>query len=156
MRKALTIAALAIALATGACGGSQGEQFTMGDGEAIRRLDAEFVKNFNAKDLDKILAMYSDNSVFMPPNRPLLKGREPLKSFYNEMFGRGSVNLRMEPGEVGGHGSIGFQNGTYTLDAGDTHDRGKFLMVMRRMNGNWKYEQTIWSSDLPVQVPPSK
>jgi ketosteroid isomerase-like protein len=153
MRKALTIAVLAIALGAGACGGSQQDEFTMGDGEAIRRLDTEFVKNFNAKDLDQVLAMY--NSVFMPPNRPLLKGREPLKSFYTEMFGRGAVSLRMDPSEVGGHGTIGFQNGSYTLDAGDTHDRGKFLMVMRRMGGNWKYEQTIWSSDLPVP-PPAK
>lgn len=149
MRTAVTAAVLALALGASACGGAQGEQFTMGDGDAIRKLDSSFVKAFNAKDLDAILTMYSDNSVFMPPNAPALKGREPLKSFYKEMFARGAVSFRMDPGDVGGHGPIGFQNGTYALTTGDTRDRGKFLFVMRKMGENWKFEHTIWSSDLP-------
>jgi ketosteroid isomerase-like protein len=89
----------------------------------------------------------------MPPNQPALKGRDPLKPFYNEMFGRGAVNLKMDPGDVGGHGPIGFQNGSYTLTAGDTRDRGKFLIVLRKMGGNWKFEHSIWSSDLPPPAP---
>jgi ketosteroid isomerase-like protein len=156
MRRAITTAVLAVALGVSACGGAQEEQFTMGDGEAIRRMDADFVKAFNAKDLDTILGMYSDNSVFMPPNAPALKGKEPLKSFYNELFSRGPVELRMDPNDVGGHGPIGFQNGSYSLNAGDTRDRGKFLFVMRKMGTNWKYEHTIWSSDLPPPAPPAK
>jgi ketosteroid isomerase-like protein len=150
MRTAVTAAVLALALGASACGGVQDDQFTMGDGDALRKVDADFVKAFNAKDLDKILTMYSDNSVFMPPNAPSLKGREPLKSFYKEMFARGAVDLRMDPADVGGHGPIGFQNGTYSLTAGDTRDRGKFLFVMRKMAGNWKFEHTIWSSDFPA------
>ncbi len=154
MRPVLIAVACVLALASNGCGGSTDEQFTMADGDAIRKLDADYVKAFNAKDLKTILTMYSDNSVFMPPNKPALKGKDPLPVFYNELFGRGAVTLRMDPGDVGGHGTIGFQNGTYTLDAGDSHDRGKFLLVMRRMPSGWKYEHSIWSSDLPAPPPP--
>jgi hypothetical protein len=30
-----------------------------------------------------------------------------------------------------------------------TRDRGKLLFVLRRMNDTWRYEYTVWNSDLP-------
>lgn len=140
-------AIIVVALALSACGGPKGAEFGTADAAAIRKLDAEFVAAFNAKDLNKILAMYTDNSVFMPPNAPTLRGTEPLKSFYNDLFTR-ATDLKMEPSDVAGHGPIAYQSGAYSL-GGTARDRGKFLFVMRKMGENWRFEYTIWSSDLP-------
>jgi ketosteroid isomerase-like protein len=149
MRKAITIAALALSLGAGACGGAKGEEFTTSDAAAIRQVDAGFVTAFNAKDMDKILAFYAENSVFMPPNKPTLRGRDPLKSFYADLFSQGATGLKMEPDEVSGHGPIAYQNGTYSLNTTASHDRGKFLFVMRKMGDKWLFQDCIWSSDLP-------
>jgi hypothetical protein len=31
------------------------------------------------------------------------------------------------------------------------HDRGKYLFILRSMGGNWRYEYSMWNSDLPTE-----
>jgi len=140
---------LAVTLGLAGCSGPKTEEFTRVDADAIRKVDADFVAAFNAKEIDKILSMYTDSSVFMPPNAPALRGIDPLKSFFADLFARGGADLKMDPVDLAGAGPIAYQSGTYSLTTGATRDRGKFLFVMRQMAGNWRFEYTIWSSDLP-------
>lgn len=152
MRHAVTIAALALTVAVSACASGANEVgFTRQDQEAIRKNAEDLAAAFNAKQLDKVLAQYAENSVFMPPNAPLLRGRDPLKSFYSGLIERGATDLRLEPDEVSGHGPIAYESGSYSLSYanGAARDRGKYLLVLRNMAGTWRTEKTIWSSDLP-------
>jgi ketosteroid isomerase-like protein len=151
MRHAVTIAALTLTLFVSACAtGAKEQGFTMADQETIRKNTTELAAAFNAKEVDKLLDFFADNSVFMPPNAPLLRGREPLKSFYANMIERGATNLTLEPEEVSGAGPIAYAAGTYSVSYGKGgKDRGKYLLVLRNMGGKWRTEKTIWSSDLP-------
>jgi ketosteroid isomerase-like protein len=149
MRKAVTIAALVLTICVSACSGPKQQEFTREDGEAIRTNATNFTAAFNQKQIDKLVEMYADNSVFMPPNAPMLRGREPLKSFYSELVGRGG-ELQMEVDTVAGHGPLAYEAGTYTLSyPGGGRDRGKYLRVLRKGGETWRTEYTIWSSDLP-------
>jgi ketosteroid isomerase-like protein len=155
MRNAVTLAALALTMWVSACSGPKPQEFTRADGEAIRTNAANFTAAFNQKQIDKIVEMYADNSVFMPPNAPMLRGREPLKSFYADLIGRGG-ELQMEVETVAGHGPLAYEAGTYALSySGGARDRGKYLRVLRKMGDSWKTEYTIWSSDLPPVTRPS-
>jgi uncharacterized protein (TIGR02246 family) len=150
MRTAVRLTMLALILAAGACGGPAGPAFTTADSEAIRKANQEHNAAFNAKDVDKILGTYAENSVFMPPNAPLLRGKEPLKNYYTGLFTK-VEQIEMEVEEVNGHGPIAFESGTYAIHYGGDHptrDRGKYLRVLRNQNG-WHTEKMIWSSDLP-------
>ena len=149
MRTVMKAAALAVALGLGACGGGPVEQgFSRADSDAIRKSTADLATHINAKNIEAILALYADNSVFMPPNAPLLRGREPLKSFYTDLVSK-VTDMKLEPVDVAGHGPIGYESGTYTMNLGSTRDRGKYLMVLRNTGGKWRMEYTSWSSDLP-------
>jgi ketosteroid isomerase-like protein len=150
-RLTMTAALLALTMAA-ACGAPVGQEFTTADSAAIRQVDADFVAAFNAKDMDKMLTMYAENSVFMPPNKPLLRGKDPLKSFYADLYSQGATGLELEPEEVGGHGPIAYQSGSFSLKRGTAHDRGKFLFVMRKNNDKWVFQHSIWSSDLPQPI----
>ena len=156
MRHVVTIAALTLTLAVSACAtGAKQQEFSRTDIDAIRQQAATLSTAFNEKKLDELVALYADNSVFMPPNAPLLRGREPLKSFYSEMIGKGATELKLEPDEVAGHGPIAYEWGTYSLSfTNGRRDRGKYLLVLRNMAGTWRTEKTMWSSDLPP-APPS-
>lgn len=150
MRTAMTMAALTLTLLAGACGGPAGPEFTKTDSDAIRKANQDHVAAFNAKNINGILATYAENSVFMPPNAPLLRGKDPLRAFYNSLFERGG-QLAMEVEEVSGHGPLAYEAGTYTVQyegPSPTRDRGKYLRVLRNQNG-WHIEKMIWSSDLP-------
>ena len=156
MRYAATIAVLALTVAVSACAaGAKQEEFTRADAEAVRKTSADLSAAFNAKQVDKVVTLYADNSVFMPPNAPLIRGREPLQSFYASMIERGATNLELTPEEVNGHGPLAFESGTYSISyAKGGRDRGKYVRILRNTAGFWRTEKTIWSSDFPP-VPPA-
>jgi ketosteroid isomerase-like protein len=158
MRKAVTIAALALTVGVGACAtGAQEEGFTRADQDTIRQQAADMAAAFNAKEVDKVVAHYADNSVFMPPNVPRIRGQEPLRDFYNDLLGKGATRLDLQPEEISGHGPLAFETGSYSIiyDDGVSRDRGKYLLVLRNTAGRWRVEKTIWSSDLPAQGSPA-
>jgi ketosteroid isomerase-like protein len=137
-----------------ACGGPAPEEFTTKDAGTIRQQHEAFVTAFNAKQNDAILNLYAENSVFMPPNEPIIRGKDALKHFYEELFKRGATNLRMDIAEVSGHGPLAYQSGNYEMDLKPEtgtpgRDRGKYLFVLRKLQIGWKYEYTMWNSDLP-------
>ena len=149
MRSVLTIMVLALGVGVTGCSGPQENEFGPDDGQALRKVTADLQTAFNAKGTDTILSLYTDNSVFMPPNKPLLRGRGPLASFYDGLLKGGSTDLKLTPDDIAGHGPIGYESGTYSMMNGTTPDRGKFLFIFRNISGNWKIEYTSWSSDLP-------
>ena len=154
MRRFLAIETVMFCVgASGCAGGAKEQEFGASDAQAIRQVSSDLATAFNAKDMDKILALYTENSVFMPPNKPLLRGRDPLKSFYNSLLTGGSHDLQITVDDVAGHGPIAYESGTYSMMNGDRHDRGKFLFILRNMAGHWKMEYTSWSSDLPSSLP---
>jgi len=148
----LTVAALCL---SAACGGAKpGEEFGMKDQATIRERTEAFVKAFNAKAIDQVLAIYAENSVFMPPNQPIIRGRDALRTFYDELLKSGAGNLKLDVAEVSGHGPLAYQSGTYEMDVKSasgrpSRDRGKYLFILRRLNDTWRYEYTVWNSDLP-------
>ena len=151
MVHALRCALLAVVVGASACTSSdRGDEFTTSDGDAIRQRSQQLATAFNANQIDTILELYADNSVFMPPNAPLLRGREPLREFYQDLIGR-ATNLRLETEDVAGYGPLAYETGTYSLvyQDGAVRDRGKYVFIWRRMNDTWRTEKTIWSSDLP-------
>lgn len=151
MRYAVTVAALVLTVAVSACAtGANQEEFTRADADAIRKTAADLSAAFNAKEVDKIVTFYADNSVFMPPNAPLMRGRELLQGFYTGIIERGATKLELNPEEVNGHGPIAFESGTYsmTYEKGD-RDRGKYVRILRNTVGYWRTEKMIWSSDFP-------
>lgn len=150
MRHAVTIAALSLTIAVSACAtGAKQQEFSRTDVETIKQNAAGLSAAVNDKNIDKIVEFYADNSIFMPPNAPLLRGRDPLKSFYGSLIERGAT-LQLEPDEVAGHGPLAYESGSYSLTfANGGRDRGKYLLVLRNMGGTWRTEKTIWSSDLP-------
>ena len=160
MRFAVRSALLAVivGIATGACASeTRTDEFTAQDTEAIRQRSQQLPTAFNAKQVDAILELYADNSVFMPPNSPLLRGREPLREFYTDLIGR-TTNLRLETEDVAGHGPLAYETGTYYLgyQDGAVRDRGKYVFIWRKTNDTWRTEKTIWSSDLPPAIDKAK
>lgn len=158
MRRTTTIAALAITMAVSACGGAKQEPgFTRADADTIRKTASDLSAAYSAKNVDAAVELFSPEAVFMPPNAPLLRGRDAIRTYFTKRFAEGVV-LRLEPQDVGGDGQLAFQSGTYTVTiekpgAAPIRDRGKYLFLSRLTTGKWMFHQSIWSSDLPPQVP---
>ena len=153
MKKSLT-GLVSVLLFAAACSGPAPQEFTTKDAGDIRQQHDAFVAAFNTKDVKKVLDIYAENSVFMPPNEPIIRGKDALKNFYADLFKRGATNLKMDVTEVSGHGPLAYQSGTYEMEikpqaGAPGRDRGKYLFVLRKLQIGWKYEYTMWNSDLP-------
>jgi hypothetical protein len=67
------------------------------------------------------------------------------------MLKSGATDLRLNIAEVSGSGPLAYQTGTYELSRNpNVRDRGKYLFVARKIADTWRYEYTMWNSDLPV------
>lgn len=153
------IAALGMSVAAAGCGSSAaaGEEFTQADIVAIKQLTQHFSQAVTEESIEKVLDHYPENIVFMPPNSGTIRGRDWVKGYWDTRFKDGAVTMRLESRDVAGHGPIAYENGSYTVivrgDTGEeSRDRGKYLFVLRKGNGQWRYEYAIWNSDLPKPV----
>ena len=153
MRTAVRVAVAAFAIAAAACGGPAGQEFTAKDQASIRSKNDSLVQAISSKDVGRIVDLYAENTTFMPPNRPIIRGKDSLKGFYQELV-NDTKDLRLTVNEVSGSGPLAYETGTYEMDVKGPkgqpeHDRGKYLFILRNMGGNWRYEFSMWNSDLP-------
>jgi uncharacterized protein (TIGR02246 family) len=122
---------------------------------ALDKLRAEVAAAFNAKDAAKIASFYADDGVLMPPNQPLTKGRANIEARYKREFQEGVTNLQLKPMESAVAGAQAFDTGTATITLPDGRtENSKYLVVLKRVGGEWKIAYDIYNSDQPP--PPSK
>ena len=151
MRRGL-IAAVIVAIMTAACSGNSGPRFDKTDVDNINRLIQDLKTAFNEKDSAKAAALYSTTGVVMPPNKPIMRGRQFVDQYYKDRFAEGATDLEITAGDVSGSGGLAYASGDYRLNLVSEgkparRDRGKFLWIFRENNNQWMIEYVIFSSD---------
>ena len=158
-----TIAGLALAgtLASATVVGTQSkpQPSTAAVETAIRAIADQYVKATLAGDAKAVAALYTDDAVEMPPNVPPVKGRAALEQFYAKQFAAGKIaKFSLNHLETHGSGDSGYDVGTYTqtltpAKGNAMNDRGKYVVILKRVAGAWKVGYAIYNSDNPP--PPS-
>ena len=126
----------------------------------------ELVAAFNAKDATKLISLYSEDAVLMPPNMPMIKGKAAIEAHFKKEFAAGEMNLQLTPMQSMIAGSQGFGVGTSTVTfkrggasqtptgAGSgtatTTEAGKYVLVFKRVGPDWKIGFDIFNSDQPT------
>jgi len=147
------LAALIVATIGAACSGNSGPRFDRTDVDNINHLIEELRTAFNAKDPVKAASLYSTTGVVMPPNKPIMRGRQFVEQYYRDRFSEGASDLELTPSDVSGQGNLAYANGDYRLNLVSSdgkparRDRGKFLWVLRENNNQWMIEYVMFSSD---------
>jgi len=128
------------------------------DGEGIRKLDADWVKAAQTKQVDAWVAFYADDAVVLPPNEKLASGKESIRKSVGGLLGLPdlSISWQLTRVEVARSGDLAYGYGTYDLAAKDAKgkpvkDQGKILEVWKKQpDGAWKCIADTWNSDLPA------
>jgi uncharacterized protein (TIGR02246 family) len=150
----------ACALLAAALAGCQSMPSADGTAEAaaIRAQDAAWVAAIAAGDPDKIVAFYSEDAVFMPPNEDALTG-PALRKSWADMAALPGVKLSFAPTrvEVDGDGEMAIDVGTYTFSfdspGGKVQDHGKYAQVWEKHGGQWKCAVDMYNSSVPLPPP---
>ena len=129
---------------------------TAGDKQAIRGQVDRWLQLVKAKDAAAIAALYADDGAVMPPNAPIGKGRAAIQQTWASMMQTPGFDLTFVPEQIviSSSGDMALDRGTYTLKvapAGGTQtDTGKYVVVWRKIDGDWKAVADIFNSNLPA------
>jgi ketosteroid isomerase-like protein len=130
------------------------------DDEAIRASAPAWAAAYNAQDADALADMYGEDSLLFPPNTPAVAGGAPIREYFaNETpaFKEAGLTMRIpEAGAIGISGNLAYEAGTYSVTdaSGAVVDTGKYIGVLEKRDGVWRYIRDTWNSDLaPVPDP---
>jgi len=132
------------------------------DVQAVKDLDAAWVKEYAAKDLDKAVDNYADDATLMIANMPILNGKEAIRASLKELLAdpRFALNFQAVKVEASKAGDLVYTQGTYTMTVSSDpkspknkpiNDKGKYLTIYRKSaDGSFKAIEDINNSDLPM------
>lgn len=128
--------------------------------EKIRQADIAWAKTGETKNLDAQMKLYSDDQIpiMMPPNGPIVKGKENIRAFFEPIYNRSDFSITWHPEtvEIAESGEIGFVIGIYESQINDANgnpieDKGKYIEIWRKQkDGKWKCTADIFNSDIPL------
>jgi uncharacterized protein (TIGR02246 family) len=126
------------------------------DEEAIRGNITRWLQLVKEKDSAGIAQFYTQDGAVMPPNAPIGKGRSSIEKTWASMMNTPGFDLTFTPDEivVSSSGDMALDRGTYRLAIAPSGkpqaDTGKYVVVWRKVDGEWKAAADIFNSDLPA------
>ena len=127
------------------------------DERALRDSDAQWSKAAGAKDVEGFVSFFADDSSELPPNAPMVTGKEAIRKWASELMAQPGIAVTWQPTkvEVSRTGDIGYEIVTYQLTVNNPKgkpvtDHGKGLTVWEKQpGGSWKVVADAFNSDLP-------
>lgn len=133
---------------------------TAADVEAVHAMRGRAEAAENAGDAEALLALFAEDAVMMPPNRPAVMGVAEARTFVPGFFQAFQLKERFVSQEVVVSGDWAFDRGTYSLsltskaDSSAVTTEGKYLWLLQRSaEGEWRYARTAWSPNAPSVRP---
>jgi len=130
--------------------------------QALKDNEAQWNNDFQAKDVDKLLAHYTDDAVLMSPGSSSAQGKDAIRSALQQMVGDSNLALQFEASrvEVAKSGDMAYTQGSYTITVTNPAtkkpitDKGSYVTVYKKQpDGSWRAVSDIASSATPPGPP---
>ena len=128
---------------------------------AVNAIWDEYEASVIAGDVDRWIAQWTDDGVQMPPNEPLVEGKELIYARVGANMAAGPTDeFVITPLETTSAGDWAYSRGVYTVafPLGDGEQGfldGKFMTILQRQpDGSWKIHRDIFNSNVPPAAPP--
>lgn len=151
MNRILLVLVILIAAAPLSLGQAKGNK-TSGSNirSAIEAANERFVEAFGKGDAARIADMYAEGARVLPPNSPMVQGRQRIQELWQSLINTGA-KLMLSTTDVEAQGNVVYEVGTYELTFPDNkRDAGKYVVIWRRQKGGWKLAVDIWNSNMPA------
>lgn len=129
---------------------------TTGAEQAIRALAQEYVTHFNARDVDKVVALFASDGRTFAPFRPPAQGTAALRQVLQQSISEYDPrDLKVETTHVEVDGNIAFSFGTFAMNMRTPKgqrldDKGKWITTLRQEGGTWRIVGHCFNSDVPI------
>jgi uncharacterized protein (TIGR02246 family) len=119
----------------------------------IRKADDAFESTFRQGDAAGIAELYTVDAMLLPPGSDFVKGKKAIQDFWKGVIDMGIREAKLDIVEVEHHGDAAIEVGQYKLsgDGGVLVDQGKYIVIWKQEDGQWKLHRDIWNSSQPPQ-----
>lgn len=122
------------------------------DESKIDEVNEKFMQAFTDGDAEAVTALYSSDAVLLPPFGDAISTKQDITDLWNGMMDIGITGVELVSNEIIPAGDMAVERGEYTIFVGDMDiDHGKFLVLWKMENGQWKLHRDIWNSSLPAE-----
>jgi ketosteroid isomerase-like protein len=152
MTAAVVAAAVAGAVAAIGIGSLRGIEPNADVRTAIEAANKKyFIDTAPKGDAALLAAVYTDDAVAYPANSEAVKGRAALQAMWKSVFDMGINAFELNLEEVDSAGDMAYETGNYVMKMkdGTLADRGKYVVIWKKVNGEWKLHRDIWTTNLP-------
>lgn len=119
--------------------------------EAIEAANERFMTTFSRGDAAGMAALYTASGQLLPPNGDFVTGKQALQAAFQGLMALGMKGIKLDTVEVEGYGDTASEVGRYTLEGegGQVLDRGKYIVIWKREDGQWKLHRDIFNTSMP-------
>jgi ketosteroid isomerase-like protein len=121
--------------------------------EEINAANRRFMALFASDDIAGVAERYTEDAQLLVPHAEAIRGRAAIEAVFNSRRGQGHT-LNFDSKELEGYADTAVEIGEYTRKQGDgqTIDRGKYLVIWKRIGGDWKIHRDMLATSLPKPV----
>jgi uncharacterized protein (TIGR02246 family) len=155
-RRVLRIVApvsIAAALIASAVGGQEPRA------SALAEVSQNWSRDWEARDIDAVLALYTDDAVFMDATGSRVSGKAQLRTFFATVLKQYSAHPVLRSVRSSSSGALGYDWGDYReVVVPVTHPEkairtsGTYLVILRNVSGRWLIANQMWTGNEPVPV----
>jgi ketosteroid isomerase-like protein len=120
--------------------------------DQIAAANEVFMQVFGRGDAAGLAALYTEDGQLLPPNAGFMTGKEAIQAFWQGAMDMGIKGAKLEIGEVEDHGETAIEVSKFTLsgEEGQVLDEGKYIVIWKRVGGQWKLHRDIFNSSKPA------
>ena len=130
------------------------------DVAAIAAVSKERADAFNQGNAAAIAAHFAEDALLMAPDKPTLKGKAAVQSYYQQIFDEYETALKSNYDEVKVSGDLAYGRGfaevllTPKRGGQTVKSTAKYINIMKRQtDGTWITTHDIWNANEPPARP---
>lgn len=123
--------------------------------DAIAAANENFMAAWKRGDAAGLAALYTENGQVLPPNSDFVTGKEAIQAFWQAIIDMGIKGIKLKSVEVEGHGDTAIEVSEYTIhgEEGQELDKGKYIVIWKQKEGQWKLHRDIYNSNSSMPSP---
>jgi ketosteroid isomerase-like protein len=122
----------------------------------ISAAQQRFLRMFAANDLQGIGDCYTEDAQMLVANMDAIRGRAAIRAVFKFTAARGHT-LEFQTQELDLSGDTAIEVGSYLRRRADgsLFDRGKYIVIWKRVAGEWKIHRDMFSTSLLKAAAPA-
>ena len=112
---------------------------------------------FKQRDFATLEALFTSNALLLPSNSPPVEGPKAIAAVWKSWSELPNVEIDFGANRIesSASGDMAYDYGWYTFDFdtdnGRVMDKGKYIVVWKKVGGVWKVAADIFNTNLPPQ-----